>query len=235
MSDKAARGAQPLPVERCLRDARALRVAGGVDVMMDRWSAESNLPVSYEADLPSRTWGDGDRDYVEAQAVRLAKTGRALAERLSRPELFARQRTTALIGRIGSELLGMAVVLARSAVAPDLADAACEAARRRVDGLWSDLSAELATDAGAAARVGERCLADADDHGIEAVVTDIWCDLFDVRVIEPDADFFSLGGHSMIAVRMAARLRERLGLRVPVRLIMENPTVPGLTRCLAEA
>src|SRR4051794_15497608 len=34
---KAARGAQPLPVERALRDARALRVAGGVDFLLDKY------------------------------------------------------------------------------------------------------------------------------------------------------------------------------------------------------
>ncbi|ONI86947.1 hypothetical protein ALI144C_09855 [Actinosynnema sp. ALI-1.44] len=233
---KAARGAQPLPVERCLRDARSLRVAGGVDVMMDRWSAEDNLTACYYSgqptDPPTETRGDSHRDYVQAQAARLGTTCFSLTRSRSQAELFARQRVTALIGRIGGELLGMAVVLARSAVSPDLADAACETARHRLDALWADLSAELAADVHATARVGERWLV---GDTVEAVVTAIWCDVFDVRAVDPDADFFSLGGHSMIAVRMAARLRERLGLRVPVRMILENPTVPSLTHRLAEA
>ncbi|MER5648752.1 acyl-CoA dehydrogenase family protein [Streptosporangium sp. NPDC002524] len=45
---KAARGAPPLPVERCFRDARGLRVAGGVEFMLDLWSAEANLRPYYE-------------------------------------------------------------------------------------------------------------------------------------------------------------------------------------------
>ncbi|QUF05549.1 acyl-CoA dehydrogenase family protein [Actinosynnema pretiosum subsp. pretiosum] len=42
---KAARGVPAVPVERCFRDARALRVAGGVDFMLDIWSARANLGV----------------------------------------------------------------------------------------------------------------------------------------------------------------------------------------------
>jgi hypothetical protein len=68
-----------------------------------------------------------------------------------------------------------------------------------------------------------------------AVVAAIWCELFGVPRVGPDDDFFALGGHSMVAVRMASRFRTELGLRVPVRTILENPTVGGLSRLLAEA
>ncbi|MBP2330545.1 alkylation response protein AidB-like acyl-CoA dehydrogenase/acyl carrier protein [Kibdelosporangium banguiense] len=254
---KAARGAQPLPVERCLRDARSLRVAGGVDVMIDRWSAETNLTKCYYSSEPatgnppwSEVRSDSHREYVEANAARLGQICHTLTRDMTSAELFSRQRTTALIGRIGGELLGMAIVLARSAShgTMDLADAACSAARRRLDGLWCELTAELTPTADdVAGRVGDRWLADAepacltsdvvtslDAHTeIEATVAATWCELFGVAAVGPDDDFFALGGHSMLAVRMASRLRDDLGLRVPVRLIMENPTVAGLTLCLA--
>jgi aryl carrier-like protein len=68
-----------------------------------------------------------------------------------------------------------------------------------------------------------------------AVVAAVWCELFGVPRVDPDDDFFALGGHSMLAVRMSSRLRTELGLRVPVRTIMENPTVDGLSQLLAEA
>ncbi|MEU6787375.1 acyl carrier protein [Nonomuraea angiospora] len=38
-------------------------------------------------------------------------------------------------------------------------------------------------------------------------------------------DFHDLGGHSLLAIRMASRLRDTAGLTVPVRLILDNPTV----------
>jgi aryl carrier-like protein len=71
--------------------------------------------------------------------------------------------------------------------------------------------------------------------GTAAVVAAVWCELFGVPRVDPDEDFFALGGHSMLAVRMSSRLRTELGLRVPVRTIMENPTVGGLSQLLAEA
>ncbi|AOS61842.1 phosphopantetheine-binding protein [Actinoalloteichus hymeniacidonis] len=70
---------------------------------------------------------------------------------------------------------------------------------------------------------------------VATVVASVWCELFGVPRVDADADFFALGGHSMLAVRMAARLRSELGLRVPVRTILENPTAGGLSRVLAEA
>jgi aryl carrier-like protein len=69
----------------------------------------------------------------------------------------------------------------------------------------------------------------------DAVVAAVWCELFGVPRVEPDDDFFALGGHSMLAIRMASRFRTELGLRVPVRTILENPTVGELSRLLAEA
>lgn len=44
-----------------------------------------------------------------------------------------------------------------------------------------------------------------------AVLADIWSDLFGAGAVRPDADFFDLGGNSLTAVRLLARLEERLG------------------------
>ncbi|AWW35494.1 MULTISPECIES: phosphopantetheine-binding protein [Streptomyces] len=71
--------------------------------------------------------------------------------------------------------------------------------------------------------------------GTAAVVAAIWCELFGVPRVGPHDDFFALGGHSMLGVRMASRLRAELGLRVPVRTILENPTLQDLSQLLDEA
>ncbi|MGW4283509.1 non-ribosomal peptide synthase/polyketide synthase, partial [Nocardia sp. NPDC004750] len=47
-----------------------------------------------------------------------------------------------------------------------------------------------------------------------------------------DDHFFALGGNSLSATRVAARLADRLGRRVPVRLLFEAPTVGALAALL---
>ncbi|WP_280384225.1 condensation domain-containing protein, partial [Nocardia wallacei] len=50
--------------------------------------------------------------------------------------------------------------------------------------------------------------------------------------IGADDDFFDLGGNSLIATRVAARLGARLSTRVPARLLFEAPTVAALAQRL---
>jgi len=63
---------------------------------------------------------------------------------------------------------------------------------------------------------------------IESRLMAIWCDVLGCATIGVDDHFFELGGHSMLAVRMLASVRDRLGVSVPLRVLFAEPTIAAL-------
>jgi amino acid adenylation domain-containing protein len=70
------------------------------------------------------------------------------------------------------------------------------------------------------------------DSAAEAIA-DVWRDLLGVATFGPDDDFLALGGDSLIAVRIAARLRLRLGCEVAPSAVFREGTVARLARSLS--
>jgi acyl carrier protein len=62
----------------------------------------------------------------------------------------------------------------------------------------------------------------------------IWEDVLGVAGIALDDDFFSLGGHSLKAVRLLARVREAFGSGPPLRALFETPTLGGFAAAVQE-
>ncbi len=65
------------------------------------------------------------------------------------------------------------------------------------------------------------------DH-VERAVRQIWDDVLGVSDLGPDANFFALGGESMLTVRMIARLHDRLGVTLTLRSVVARPTLRGV-------
>ncbi|MFI6321047.1 amino acid adenylation domain-containing protein [Nonomuraea sp. NPDC050556] len=68
----------------------------------------------------------------------------------------------------------------------------------------------------------------------EALVADVYAEVLGLQRVGAFDDFFALGGHSLFAVRVVARLRASVGLDVPIRALFSTPTVEGLARTVED-
>ncbi|OAD41802.1 hypothetical protein LPB72_10875 [Hydrogenophaga crassostreae] len=76
--------------------------------------------------------------------------------------------------------------------------------------------------------------AEADASLVETLIQ-LWSDVLAHEPIEPDSNFFDLGGDSLLATQLVSRLRTRLGIELPISAVFESPTVRGLARLVVEA
>lgn len=62
----------------------------------------------------------------------------------------------------------------------------------------------------------------------ERVLAAIWQDVLSIEEPGIADDFFELGGHSILAARVIARLRDELGIQLPLRRLFENSRLEAL-------
>ncbi len=67
---------------------------------------------------------------------------------------------------------------------------------------------------------------------LETELVEIWEELLEVKPIGIRDSFFEVGGHSLLAVRLMAQLRLRLGRDLPLAVLFEEPTVEHMARRL---
>ncbi|AUM74265.1 condensation protein [Paracoccus jeotgali] len=68
---------------------------------------------------------------------------------------------------------------------------------------------------------------------IEARLAAIWSDLLGLDNISPSANFFDLGGHSLLTVRMLVMIEREFGRRLSLATIYHVPTLRALAQHLA--
>ncbi len=70
-------------------------------------------------------------------------------------------------------------------------------------------------------------------NDLEKRIMEVWKAILDVPQIGIHDTFFSLGGHSLMAIRVVARMRKELQVEIPLRLLFEHPTVAALAQTLS--
>jgi amino acid adenylation domain-containing protein/FkbM family methyltransferase len=68
--------------------------------------------------------------------------------------------------------------------------------------------------------------------GTEKALAALWAELLELDRLGVDDDFFDLGGHSLLAIRAVARARDKFGVNLSLRNMLEAPTVAELARVI---
>lgn len=77
-------------------------------------------------------------------------------------------------------------------------------------------------------RQGEKEEYIAPRPGIEAALATIWQELLRMKSVSAGDNFFSIGGHSLLAVQLRARIQSGLGINVPLGAIFEEQSLSAL-------
>ncbi|QRK08658.1 non-ribosomal peptide synthase/polyketide synthase [Archangium violaceum] len=88
--------------------------------------------------------------------------------------------------------------------------------------------AVLAANVGSAATDGE-----SPRGPVEELLAQLFCQVLGVETVRREDDFFHLGGHSLTATRLVARVRQAFGVELPLVALFTSPTVAGLARELS--
>lgn len=72
--------------------------------------------------------------------------------------------------------------------------------------------------------------ADVPEGEVEIALAELWRALLGIERPGRFDSFFSLGGHSILATQLAARIERRFAVAVPLRVLMEEPTIEAMAR-----
>ncbi|AZE74165.1 Pyoverdine chromophore precursor synthetase PvdL [Pseudomonas synxantha] len=72
------------------------------------------------------------------------------------------------------------------------------------------------------------------ESDLQQQIAAIWCEQLQLTSVAADDHFFLLGGNSITATQVVARLRETLGLELNLRLLFEAPTLAAFATAVAQ-
>ncbi len=68
----------------------------------------------------------------------------------------------------------------------------------------------------------------APTDAVQKKIAVIWCELLGVKQVGLFDNFFDLGGHSLLGTQLIAQIRTEFQLELPLRSLLEVPTVAGM-------
>jgi hypothetical protein len=69
---------------------------------------------------------------------------------------------------------------------------------------------------------------------LERELERLWSQLLGVEGIGVHDDFFRLGGHSLLGTRLVGRVRQEMGVELPIQAIFRSPTIAQMAAEIAE-
>ncbi len=96
---------------------------------------------------------------------------------------------------------------------------------------WIDRLGRRAVDVASAPAVAVESTCPDARSDLEREVAAVWSELLGVQALSIHDDFFSLGGDSLLATQLVSRFRSRLGVEVPLKALLEGPTIEAMA-CL---
>lgn len=190
------------------RVEEGLGVASDLDARVDRLSADQRLRLLQR--LGSRA-GAGEGDGAGDGAARLVAYVVGSGDRLpSERELGAYLRTRLPDFMVPSTFVALPAM-------PRTPNGKVD--RRALP------APEVGGTVPAGARAGPR-------NAVEQRLTVIWADVLGVPGIGIHDDFFDLGGHSLVAMMLFARVREAFGTALPLATLLATPTIAGMAELL---
>jgi acyl-coenzyme A synthetase/AMP-(fatty) acid ligase/acyl carrier protein len=76
---------------------------------------------------------------------------------------------------------------------------------------------------------------DANRSPQEQIIAEIWASCLGLPRVGRNARFFEIGGHSMLATKVMARIRSAFGVDLPLRTLFDNPTIASLATAVEAA
>jgi hypothetical protein len=70
---------------------------------------------------------------------------------------------------------------------------------------------------------------------LEETLASVWAGLLGVQRVGVHDNFFDLGGHSLLAVQVLSRVRDAVGVELPVRVLFTGPTVAEMAFAVAQS